>query len=364
MLTIAFFVSDHGFGHAARISALTEYLSSNGDFSFNPVIVSAVPEHFFKQSLPEIPFTYIHYKTDIGLVQKDPIHEDIEATLNLLSSFFPTYPSEHRELIDELKILNTSIIVSDISPLGLVLANHLAIPSVVFENFLWPWIYDGYPDYKDDFEEVSTWMNSLYESADLHIISKPYCHPFEGAITVGPVARKSRISPEVTRKQLKIPEHDTIVLLTMGGIPTSYSFLDDLYSIANTTFILPGSYPEISFKNNIRILPHQSEFYHPDLMRVSDFVIGKLGYSTIAEVMAYQPVFGWIGRPNFRESPVLADYVRKNTSGMEISYQDFEDGNMADIIKKVMSISPGSEKDRSGLTDTTKVFNEFMSSIR
>lgn len=359
-LKIAFFISDHGFGHAARTSALIEHLYTNGAFSFHPVIVSAVPEHFFSQSLLSIPFTYLHYKTDVGLVQKDPIHEDIVATLEVLRDFYPTRPEQHSELISNLSSLKPDLIVTDISPLGLVVAEHLKVRSVIFENFLWPWIYDGYPDFKNEFADISMWMNELYSRSDLHIISEPYCHRFDDAVYIGPISRKARTSPETLKSKLQIPPYDKVVLITMGGVPTSYTFLEDLHAFNDTTFVLPGSYPKVSFEKNLRILPHQSDFYHPDLMQLADVVIGKLGYSTIAEVMAYQPVFGWMGRPNFRESPKLAEYVRKHTTGMEISHEVFERGEMKDVLEKIMSVSPGSEINRSGLTDVENVFREFL----
>ena len=53
-------------------------------------------------------------------------------------------------------------------------------------------------------------------------------------------------------------------------------------------------------------------------MNSCDVVIGKLGYSTLAEAYQAGVPYGFIRRPGFRESDILADYVGARMSALEV----------------------------------------------
>ena len=60
---------------------------------------------------------------------------------------------------------------------------------------------------------------------------------------------------------------------------------------------------------HLRLLPHHSPIYHPDLVAAADLVVGKLGYSTVAESFAAGTRMLYVPRPTFRESAVLEAWV-------------------------------------------------------
>ena len=116
-------------------------------------------------------------------------------------------------------------------------------------------------------------------------------------------------------------------MLTMGGIPGDYPFVQQLtQQQPSLVFVIPGGAPAIERHGNVILLPHQSAFYHPDLIHASDVVIGKVGYSTIAEIFAAGVPFGYITRPNFRESAALVTYIRRELQGIAIAEADFYQG--------------------------------------
>src|ERR1035437_1738709 len=84
-ISIAYFISPHGFGHAARAAAIMAALHDlNQAVYFD--IYTLVPAWFFQDSLG--PYFAVHsLKTDIGLVQKSPLEEDLPATLQSLAEF-------------------------------------------------------------------------------------------------------------------------------------------------------------------------------------------------------------------------------------------------------------------------------------
>ncbi len=78
---IAFFVSAHGFGHAARACALIEELAARSCLEFH--LFSAAPRWFFDESL-DLPFVIHGEDVDVGLAMRTSIEPDLGATLAAL----------------------------------------------------------------------------------------------------------------------------------------------------------------------------------------------------------------------------------------------------------------------------------------
>ncbi|HEX3035602.1 MAG TPA: hypothetical protein VHT73_10810, partial [Thermodesulfobacteriota bacterium] len=98
---IAYFISPHGFGHAARATAVMaeiQRISPHVHFE----IYTKVPRWFFEQSLPSH-FNYHSLLTDLGLIQTTSLHEDIHKTLACLNKFYPIESSLVTTLAGELK---------------------------------------------------------------------------------------------------------------------------------------------------------------------------------------------------------------------------------------------------------------------
>ena len=57
-------------------------------------------------------------------------------------------------------------------------------------------------------------------------------------------------------------------------------------------------------------MPHHSAFYHPDLVNASDAVVGKLGYSTVAEAALAGVSYAYVPRNQFRETESFGKFRR------------------------------------------------------
>ena len=141
MPAVAAFVSSHGFGHAARSGAVIEAIERlQPRTRFH--LFTAVPRWFFGRALP------IHHHrivADIGLVQRTPFREDLAATAKRLAEFYPPSPRRVGRLAALVRRLGCRVVLCDIAPLGILVAERAGIPSVLIENFTWEWIYRAYP---------------------------------------------------------------------------------------------------------------------------------------------------------------------------------------------------------------------------
>lgn len=110
-----------------------------------------------------------------------------------------------------------------------------------------------------------------------------------------------------------------MVLLTMGGIPWRWDGVGRLRAHSEAVFVVPGGSEAERREGNLVLLPHRTGFYHPDLVRAADVVVGKLGYSTVAEVVGMGKPFAFVPRPTFPESPVLEAYLRRRGACLAIA---------------------------------------------
>jgi len=334
---IAYFISPHGFGHAARAAAVMQAISDT-DASVGFEIFTTVPPWFFQDSI-SASFTCHDLLTDIGLVQKTAFQADLNKTIGCLNDFLPFPAALISEISVTVKKLNCVLMVCDICPLGIPIAKEAGIPSVLVENFTWDWIYQQYTAADNRFSRHIEYFRSLFQRVDCHIKTEPACCRSSADLTTSPVSRKIRTPADQVRKRLGLSKTNRMVVITTGGIPQSYGFLERLKWLPDTHFILPGAGPDFEFRDNYTILPHRSDFYHPDLVNASDAVVGKVGYSTLAEVYQAGIPFGYVVRSNFRESGPMAAFIEKEMPGTLLEESDFSSGRWTDKLQDLLTLN-------------------------
>lgn len=356
---LAVFVSSHGYGHAARISAVMKALL---DWHPNLVfeVFSEVPYWFFLDSLPPDAFNYYPTKTDVGMAQKSPLREDIPRTLEQLKHFIPYDEKALSGLAVRLNKMNCRLVLCDIAPLGIAVAKKASLPSILVENFTWDWIYEGYPAYQRDFTPFIVYLRTIFESADHHIQAQPVCHIRETALRVNPISRPAKQDRLNTRQKLGLPEDGRIILVTLGGIPTLHHYMEDLKTYRDIFFILPIDVPAMKRQDNCVILPHHSDFYHPDLVAASDAVIGKVGYSTLAEVYHAGIPFAFIARDQFRESLALTAFAREHMPGICIHQEEFEKGTWVSKIADLAPMEKISRNEENGSLQAARIIHDLL----
>jgi len=302
---VACFISPHGFGHAARAAGIMAAIHEI-DSSIRFEIFTKVPSWFFQDSLSG-PFTYHSLLTVSSLGQ----------------------------MINRLKC---ELIICDIAPMGILVAREADIPSVLVENFTWDWIYQEYKSYDIEISKHVNYLRSLFDAADHHIQTEPVCCYRVADLTTLPVSRKVRTPAREIRKKLRLPSDSKVVVITMGGIPEQYIFLKELANQREAHFVIPGGSQSMKIRDNMVLLPHHSDFFHPDLINACDAVVGKLGYSTLAEVYHTGIPFGYISRPSFRESEILAAYVEREMIGVAIEETEFQAGSWISHLQDLLAL--------------------------
>jgi hypothetical protein len=310
-------------------------------------IFTKVPRWFFLDSLTR-PFHYHPALTDIGLVQQDPLHADLGETVDRLDRFLPFDGHAVEGLARRVSRAQCRLLLCDIAPLGIAVARAAGIPSVLIENFTWDWLYAPYERREPRVGPHIRYLKGLFRATDVHIQTEPACRKRPVDLLTRPVSRKGRMPAREVRRRLGLPEKARVVLITMGGIASGYPFLERLRRLGEFRFLIPGSSRTIRVEDNLVLLPHHSQFFHPDLLAASDAVVGKVGYSTLSETYRAGIPFGYIARQGFRESAKLVSFIQGHMAGMAIREAEFQKGDWLSRLPELLSLPRIHRRDPNG----------------
>ncbi|MDH3745425.1 MAG: hypothetical protein OES47_10025 [Acidobacteriota bacterium] len=341
---IAFFVTPHGFGHAARAAAVMGELRRL-EPKIELLVFTTVPKWFFEDSRVG-PFDYFPTRTDVGLTQKGPFEEDLDLTVQALVEFWDDFERAVADIARLLETHRARLVVCDIAPLGIAAARRAGLPSVLIENFTWDWIYRSFLGAEPRLEEFALRNEELNAAAHLRFQVEPVCHSIEGSTPVASVSREPRQGRAEMRRSIGLRAGDwrKLVLLTMGGLGWSHADASDAPADFYSVFL--GGVDSLERRGASLVLPDRSPLYPPDLIRAADLVVGKLGYSTVAECVRGGTPLRYLERPHFPESPVLAAYADRHLAGRAIDCALFDGGDWVEIVQGALD-SAGPRKRRA-----------------
>lgn len=322
---IAWFITPHGFGHATRAVAVMAALRELDPTARFHVFTRA-PAWLFAQTLEAEAFTRHDALTDIGLAQRTSLREDLDQTVAQLSGLLPFRPALVRSLADQTLALGCRLVVCDVAALGIAVARQAGLPCALVENFTWDWIYEGYAHREPRLRPFIDLLRDEYARVDARIQTEPVCAPVEAACRIPPIGRRPRATPQDTRARLGVPRDARLVLITMGGVAHDHAFLPRLAEQPDVFFVIPTQSAPGRPAPNVLLLAQTADIYHPDLVHACDAVVGKNGYSTMAEVYASGAPFGYVMRPGFRESEVIAAFIDQHMPALRFTADEFDSG--------------------------------------
>ena len=143
-LTVAYYVTGHGLGHATRAADVVGELCRRGH---SVVVVSAAPQHVFVAEAAGAPGALSFRKRllDCGAKQADALSVDPSGSLELYHAT-AVEPRETLLIEEEAWLLEArvSIVVTDIVPLACAAAARAGLPCVGCSNFSWDFVYADY----------------------------------------------------------------------------------------------------------------------------------------------------------------------------------------------------------------------------
>jgi UDP:flavonoid glycosyltransferase YjiC (YdhE family) len=353
--TVGCFITPHGLGHASRAIAVVEALQQRHE-NLQIRILTTVPSSIFAQNLRS--FSYHPILVDVGLVQRSALAADLDATLAALDRFLPFPPA----LIDECAeiIRDCQVVLCDIAPLGIIVAERLGIPAVLVENFTWDWLYQSYLPRYPQLTEHCRYLREIFHRAHHHIQTEPLCRRKAGSSHLGPIFRRSRGGSEELRRRFAADSHKLIVV-TMGGIDLQLPSFSRFNGFSDYTFVFTGQNETLQATTNVLLLDRRSTCYHPDLMAAADAVICKAGYSSLAECYQAGARVISVGRDDFAETEPLQRFVRQELDGMPIAAECYTDGSWLELLPELLQRDKKAPAKRNGADQVADVLLTLIS---
>jgi L-arabinokinase len=332
-MKIAYFITQHGYGHAVRsaqiINALPPYI--------DVVIISAVEKDFFKRSITR-EYTYKKKGFDVGCVQTDSLTVDVKRTLQACQKRYRKNQEILRNETALLRAEGVGLVITDSASFPLVLADSLNIPGILLASFTWVEIYRPYVRQHPDFASIINTMAQEYARATLHI-RPPLCLDIaygKQRIDVPLIAPKGRDIKNKLIASIGIFPSKYLAVLYLGSYGLEVSF-DNLAQYDNWHFV---TFEPPPLENPHYTLLERESWRYEDVVASSDAVIGKLGYGLLSTCMAAGVPLLYPGRTNFVEHTALNEAAQAWGGGISIADEDFYRLNLRAGLEKAIQEKP------------------------
>jgi len=315
-------ITSHGFGHAVRASSVAAVIQQMCP-EILLILVTTAPRWLLESYIPG---DFIHRPRafDVGVIQRDSLSMDIEATWEKLQQIRSAASSIIAGEVSFIQTNRVGLILADIPPLAVSIAKAAGIPCWMMGNFGWDFIYR---DWGGKFREMADWMSECYGECD-RLFRLPLHEPmsaFPKITDVGLTGGTPHYSSNQLREKfgLKSPT-DKTVLLSFGGLGLEQIPYNGLSQFPEWQFI--------TFDNQAPDLPNLLKVtgykYRPvDFMPLCGRVISKPGYSTFAEALRLGIAIASLAREGFAESPLLLEGIQNYAYHQILTPEEFFHGN-------------------------------------
>ncbi len=350
-MPVVFYISGHGFGHASRaIEVINALLVRRPDASIH--VRTPAARWLFDVTVRGT-IHYHHAEPDTGVVQRDSLHPDLEATAAAARAFYESFDARTRREAAWLRGAGARLVVADIPPLALAAADAAGIPAVAMGNFTWDWIYDDYASWFG----TAAWIPALIRSTH-RFAEEAWRLPMHGGfagfrrvIDLPFVARHSLRRREEVRARLGIQAHRHAVLVSFGGFGLRSMGLDALTRLEGYDFIVTeGSLvpqgartagaADTRHLNVVSVNEHAwygEGWRYEDLVKAADVVVTKPGYGIIAECLANDAAMVYTSRGRFLEYDTLVAALPRTLSSAFIPNDDLLAGRWEVAIEAALA---------------------------
>lgn len=326
--TIAFFISDHGFGHDSRNIPIIRYiLEATKDIRI--IIKTGKNQGQFIRDLVgdfNGRVTYFFEAMDMGLVLKEnSLDIDSEKLEEKVKDYISSFKEKVSKENEFLHYNNVNLIVSDIVPWVFKSAKELNITSILISNFTWAGIYKEFLS-----KEICDKYIECYKLADKALFYELYMEEMKNYIEnyeeVSLCSREFDLEKaDKIKKNFKRP----IVYISVGRSVDLQKEID--VSNLEYDFIVTDG---IKLKGyNVYYLPKETPNTQ-DYLMASDFVITKAGWGTVSEALLAKKKIALLTRDNVAEDRNTICTLKDKQLVIEVDF------SLEDILKRLEDFNP------------------------
>jgi hypothetical protein len=333
-MTLAVYVSGHGYGHATRAGEVLRAARARAPET--PIsIVTSGPEALYRRAIPGA-FEFRHEACDTGLAQRSALVIDEAGTVDAWRRFRDGYDERVAREAEWLRARGARLVLGDIPPLAFDAAGEAGVPSIALGNFSWDWIY----------RHFATRLPALHEAADHSARAYRRCGlllelPFAGDLSAFPkreriplVARRPGMDRAESRRRLALD--GTVVLISFGGLGLPGFDTAVLAKMPALTFVVSDGDrlpPNVRRVGNEDLASAGLEYV--DLVAAADVVVTKPGYGIVSDAIAAGTRMIYTDRGDFPEYPILVREMAEWLACVHVTNAQLLDGAFEDAVHDV-----------------------------
>jgi L-arabinokinase len=340
-LTLVFYISGHGFGHASRqIEVINAVLARLPGVRI--IIRTAAARWLFDRTLRG-PAEVQPAICDTGCVQQGSLVVDVPATIRTAAAFH-----EHLEpRIDEearlLEATGATLVIADMPPLAFAAAARAGVPAVGLGNFTWDWIYASYTDALPAapwlIDRLAGWYALAREAWRLPLAGG--FDTFPRIVDVPLVARHARYPRDEVRDRLGLPRETPLLLVSFGGYQSHELDLARAAAAVRHARIVITAPTQTTAPGDVLVVD-ESMLYgdglrYEDLVGAVDIVLSKPGYGIVSECIANGTRLLYTPRGRFREYEVFVEQMPRLLPCEFLSLEELSAGRWNEAIGRLLA---------------------------
>lgn len=324
-------ISAHGYGHVSQTSAVVNALA-NLLPQLQVTVRTATPYAFLKQRF-QCEFRHILAAFDFGMKMANAVDVKIAESDAAYREFHADWAlkvEREARVIGEIK---PDLLLANIPYLTLAAAHQAKVPAVGMCCLHWADIYQHYCGEDSVSQGIHAQMMAAYNRADYFLQVQPaMAMPgLNNKRSINPIARLGRAQRCHIAANSNQVEGDKLVMVAMGGMEFRLP-MQDWPVINGVKFIVPQ---EWKIKREDVMSFESLKLPFTDVLASCDAVITKPGYGTFTEAASNGVPVLYVTRRDWPEEPYLVQWLRQNTSCMEVERSSLLRGEIEDLLHQL-----------------------------
>lgn len=328
-------ITAHGFGHVAQTAPVLNALHERMPQLRITVRSGVAPEHL--RSRIHAPFAYLPGSSDIGMLMSSALDVRVADSYTAYREFHARWEDNVAAEARILHELKADFVLSNVGYLPLAGAQQAGISNTALCSLNWADIYRHYCG--DD--AIAAQIRDCYVNANAFLRATPgmMMPDLPNLIPVSPIAAVGTNRRDEINRRLNLSPDEKLVLISLGGIASRLP-IEHWPRLAGVRWLVQQSW-QVEHPDAIpleSVLKSSSPMSFGDLLASSDALICKPGYGSFTEATCSGVPVLYVNRPDWPESPVLAEWLQQHNACGEVSRLTLEQGNIAKALEQVWSM--------------------------
>lgn len=341
-MRVAHYITAHGYGHGVRSSDVIRAVLE-ADPEAEVAVTTGLGRDFLASRLPLEGgrVSVREGRFDVGMVQRDSVRADEEATLEALGRLL----AERGRMVDEesrwLEQWGADVVVADIPGIPLAAAAKAGVRRLAMGNFSWAWIYGSLRAKDRRWGEVEAAFLEDYGKAEL-LLQLPFSPAMDEfrcpRIHVPLLAKAGRVRREELARRTGADPAKRWTLLSFSTLEWREEALRRVEAMAGDEFftVEPLEWPGVQ---NVHVA-RRAWMPFSDVVASVDAVVSKPGYGILSDCVANGKGLVYADRVDFAEYPVLVEAMARWLKAVHVDSRDLYAGRLSAALER-LAAAPG-----------------------